>query len=144
MLHDRLRYDQKVVAMSNAKYRPSLSLPEIELIILAIGQLPATVSGAAGHSVIQKLKLLTFKADTGITQPAWTAKPRESIESKLGFSNETAPTPAQLRQAAYLLWQSNPAACSEVELERARHYKYDNNMLTDSEREEYETKYFGD
>lgn len=120
-----------------AKFRPSLSLEEIQYLIVNLN----TASSPVAVSVRSKLQLLTAKVNLGLTKPAFITSPKEDIMNQLGESNQT---PAQKRESAYIKYHSNPAACTDEEVKLAKTYMYNNNMMTATEREAYEEEFFGD
>lgn len=50
------------------------------------------------------------------------------------------------KEQAYIKWSSDPTICTEHEVQLATDYRYCNNMMTDQEREDYESylNCFGD
>lgn len=123
------------------KYRPVLTLPELEHLCTILASAPAHDMNAP---LLNKLRLLAFKGAAGITAPAYMAAPRESLEDKLGFApslphNDDArniihgglpDTPInRKRLALYKMWEKYPSALSSSELEQVQQYRYDAQLM---------------
>lgn len=115
------------------KYRMAISLPQIHYLsaLLRADTKEETIS--LREALSTQLKLLAFKAEEGITAPAYAASPRASIEEKLGLEDVE-----ERRLLAYRKWASNPSLCTAQEIADANTYRYTNDMMTIAEEEEYE------
>lgn len=134
--YHRIRNQKELImnAQREQRYRPSFTLPEITTLLKALSSLPPEEV----ESIITKLRLLTFRIELGVTQPAYEGVTKQSQEQKLGLDTQQASTPEERRHSAFLKWQSNPELCSYWESSLAKTYRYDNNMMTQDERSMYE------
>ena len=113
--------------MSGIKFRPSLTLEEIQTILLHLPEIPEHLS------IINKLNIFVLKARHGITQPSHLATGKQSIESQLGFSSQDH-TIETLLDA----WNSNPSILSQAQILRIQHHRYTHDMMSPSEEYQYE------
>ena len=119
------------------KYRPSLTLQQIQYI-LHVSSLDTSIETEDIRiSLTQQLKLLTFKASIGATAPSYVSPPKISLEDKLGIGLSAA----EKRELAYRKYSSNPALCTAQEREQALTYMYDNNMMIESEAAAFEKEF---
>lgn len=71
-------------------------------------------------------------------------------EEEIVLKNESPIKPVSSvlvsKEQAYIKWSSDPTTCTENEVQLATDYRYNNNMMTDQERKNYETylNCFGD
>lgn len=111
------------------KFRPSLTLDEINTIVLLLN--------ANGESKLAK-KLNTFilKAQIGITAPSHVTIPKQSLEDSLGFGDpiETNASAEQL----YTIWQTSPSSLSQSQLAQVSHYRYINDLMSPEEESKHE------
>lgn len=121
------------MASKEPKYRISLTLPQIRYLI-SVAQLDTTESmQRLRDSTIAAMKLSLTKAELGITAPAFVAAEKQTMEEKLGLVD-----PAMRREAAYKKWSNNPSLCTSQEIADAQLYRYENDMMTPEEENEYE------
>lgn len=111
----------------NLKFRPSLSLTEIQHIL---HHLPPTGNDA----LRRKLEVFTIKAEHGIASPSHVAIGKQSLESSLGFSADD--TMAQL----LALYQTTPQLLSVTQLTRVQHHRYLNDLMSPEEEAQYEQR----
>lgn len=120
--------------MKEQKFRPSLTLPQIKYLISALTTATPHHRFQALHdSTLAILRTLDFKASEGITTPAYTAAPRETTEEKLGLQD-----PAEIKRAAYEKFLQHPELCSAKELRLAATHRYENDLMSPEEEEEFE------
>lgn len=114
------------------KFRPSLTLDEINTIIAALQ--------AAGESkLVRKLHTFTLKAQIGITSPSHVTVQRQSLEDSLGF-NSVSPL-SNLEQTAeqlFEIWKTSPTSLSTSQLAKVHHHRYTNDLMTPEEESNYE------
>lgn len=125
------------MASKEPKYRISLTLPQIRYLV-SVAQLDTTEAmQRLRDSTISTLKLSLTKAELGITAPAFVASEKQSLEEKLGLID-----PASRREIAYKKWSNNPSLCTSQEIADAQLYRYENDMMTPDEENEYEQATF--
>lgn len=115
---------------SSIKFRPSLSISDIQFIYDTIHALPAS---AQQQSILASFHKLILKAKHGIITPSHLALGKPSIESTLGFSSEDH-TIETLMDA----WASNPSLLSNHQIVRIQHYRYTHDMMSADEEHDYE------
>ena len=115
---------------SSIKFRPSLSISDIQFIYDTIHTLPASPQQ---QSILASFHKLILKARHGIITPSHLALGKPSIESALGFSSEDH-TIETLMDA----WASNPSLLSNHQIARVQHHRYINDMMTTDEEASYE------
>lgn len=120
-----------------AKFRPYLSGIEMHYIIQLINKANDGTQIAA--KIKYQLSKILLGADSGMATPAYVTSPQQSTLDKLGES--CLLTVSQKREAAYIKYQGSPELCNDDEITLARTYMYEHNMLTESERTEYEATY---
>ena len=116
--------------MSGIKFRPSLTIDDIQFIYDALHPLPASPQQ---QSILASLHKMILKAKHGITQPSHLATGKQSIESQLGFSSQDH-TIETLMDA----WNSNPSILSQAQILRIQHHRYTHDMMSPSEEYQYE------
>lgn len=120
------------------KFRPYLTIPEMDVILGALKSTPDNIP----VSLIRYLEGYIYKAKSGISSANYTARPRETLQSKLGFSDSTTTiltrNLSDLKLAAYQKWQNNPASCNPAELARVQMYRYENDLMDIEEEKRYE------
>lgn len=120
---------------SSIKFRPSLSISDIQFIYDTIHALPASPQQ---QSILASFHKLILKAKHGIITPSHLALGKPSIESTLGFSSEDH-TIETLLDA----WASNPSLLSNHQIARIQHHRYVNDLMTPDEEAQYESLYRG-
>jgi len=115
---------------SAVKFRPSLSISDIQFIYDAIHALPASPQQ---QSILASFHKLILKAKHGIITPSHLALGKQSIESQLGFSSQDH-TIETLLDA----WNSNPSILSQAQILRIQHHRYTHDMMSPSEEYQYE------
>lgn len=121
--------------MKEQKFRPSMTLPQIKYLIsvLTTASNPFPQFQQLHDSILVSLRTLDFKASEGITAPAYAAAPRETTEEKLGLQD-----PAEIKLAAYEKFLQHPSLCTAKELRLAATYRYENDLMSPEEEEEFE------
>ena len=109
------------------KYRPSLTLDEINIILLHLPDI------AEHRALINKLNIFNLKAKHGITKPSHLALGKPSIEASLGFTSQDH-TIETLMDA----WNSNPSILSQSQIARIQHHRYLNDLMSPEEESQYE------
>ena len=115
---------------SSIKFRPSLSISDIQFIYDTIHALPAS---AQQQSILASFHKLILKAKHGIITPSHLALGKQSIEYQLGFSSQDH-TIETLLDA----WNSNPSILSQAQILRIQHHRYTHDMMSPSEEYQYE------
>ncbi len=77
----------------NPKYRPYLTLHQIEYLLMRLTEFRSQDQEAEDISVV--LSAIQFKASVGVATGSYTPSPRKTLESKLGFSDSEEMTPEQ-------------------------------------------------
>lgn len=108
------------------KYRPSLTLDEIQFIL-------THPHIAVQPELASKLHTFILKAQHGITKPSHLVLGKQSLESTLGFASEDH-TIETLLDA----WQSNPSILSQSQIAKVQHYRYTHDLMSPSEESAYE------
>jgi hypothetical protein len=124
--------------MSEPKYRPSLAANEIHYIISLVQN--DTEHPELAQSVLAKLKLFVAKMNLGIVSPAFCSTARQSIEQRLGIDVSVTVSPLLNRELAFNKWQKTPELCSAAEIKLAQTYRYENDLMTQDEESEYESR----
>lgn len=105
------------------KFRPSLSLNEIQHIIASLGD-----GSPQSTAIIASLNKMVLKAKHGIITPSHaTTTPEES----LGFTESI--------HTLLDIWQSNPTLLTQSQLLVVQHHRYTHDMMTPQEEKEYES-----
>lgn len=103
------------------KFRPSLTLPEIQTILQFLP--PAAIH----NPLRRKLEVFTLKAQHGITNPSHVAIGQQSIESRLGLTED-----ARI-DTLLAVYQTNPSILSRDQLTRVQFHRFQNDMMTPEE-----------
>lgn len=122
--------------MSNiqTKFRPSLTLDEINTIIAALQS-----TGEA--KLVRKLHTFTLKAQVGITSPSHVTIPKQSLEDSLGFGSSpstSSTNQGQTGEQLYEIWKTSPTSLSSAQLSLVAHHRYTNDLMTPEEESNYE------
>lgn len=123
--------------MSQAKYRLSFTEQEINYLHQLVCTDPSSATKDLQDRLHRYFKLMKTKLEIGAVSAAFTSSPKKSLEEKLGMLD-----PVEAREAAYLKWQTNPALCTEEEVQKAKTHMYENGLFTESEEEEFEAEMF--
>lgn len=119
--------------MSQAKYRLSFTEQEINYLHQLVCTDPFPATKDLQDRLHRYFKLMKTKLEIGAVSAAFTSSPKKSLEEKLGIID-----PVEAREAAYLKWQTNPAICTEEEIQKAKTHMYENDMMTAEEEEAFE------
>lgn len=119
--------------MDEKKYRPALSVAEINYLIALCNLDARPETMEMGFVIASRLKVFLLKAQLGITGAAFTSSPKSTLEEKLGLESHE-----QKRASAYLKWSLSPEFCTEQEIKLAQAYRYENNLMTPGEMINYE------
>lgn len=117
--------------MAEIKYRPSLSLSEIDILVTRL-------EGSGYTNLCNKLKLCKMKAEFGIIKPSYVASeiaPPTDAE-KLGFEDISPPAPED-REKLFNAWRLAPKTITAKQLELVDLYRWENNMMTEEEEAAY-------
>ena len=114
------------------KFRPSLTLDEINTIIAAL-------QSAGESKLVRKLHTFTLKAQIGITSPSHVTVPKQSLEDSLGF-NSVSPLSnlEQTGEQLFEIWKTSPTSLSTSQLAKVHHHRYTNDLMTPEEESNYE------
>lgn len=112
------------------KFRPSLTLEQIEYILSLRGNDPIIE-----HEIRKSLEPFKRKADAGIISPSHISTGRISMADSLGFSTVIDNDVESLVE----IWKTNPASLSPKQLEKVSHHRYVNDMMTAEEECMYES-----
>lgn len=115
---------------NNLKFRPSLTLSEIEFILASI-QWAANPQQA---ELMRKLEVFTLKAKHGITKASHVLTPRQSLGASLGME------PDDSMETLLALWNSPDTrkALSASQLARIQHHRYINDLMSPEEEKIHE------
>lgn len=121
--------------MAQAKFRPSFTIAEINYILDVVAADNREATSRLRDNVHKQLQVFSLKARIGAVSASHTSKAAEriSIEDALDDS------PAQRREKSYQLWCMNPALCTPQQISLAKTYRYENNLMSPDEEEEYES-----
>lgn len=119
--------------MAQEKFRPALSVAEINYIIALCNLDSRPETAEMGFTIASRLKVFLLKSQLGITGAAFTSSPIRTLDEKLGLDS-----PEEKRLAAYTKWQLNPAFCTEDELKLAETYRYENGLMTSEQERQHE------
>ena len=119
--------------MSQAQYRLSFTEQEINYLHQLVCTDPSSATKDLQDRLHRYFKLMKTKLEIGAVSAAFTSSPKKSLEEKLGMLD-----PVEAREAAYLKWQTNPALCTEEEIQKAKTHMYENDMMTAEEEEAFE------
>lgn len=115
----------------NSKFRPSLTIDEINTIVFLLN-----ASGEA--KLAKKLNTFILKAQIGITAPSHVTIPKQSLEDSLGFGSESSNTMHQTIEQLYTIWQTSPSSLSQSQLAQVSHYRYINDLMSSEEEAKHE------
>lgn len=118
--------------MSNEKFRPYLTGPELQLILAALKSQPSPPVG-----LIRYLETFAIKIERGVIAPAVTLQP--TIEQKLGLIPEPA-MPAdsiQVLVTNYEMFPSERTKLSPRQLEAIQQYRFANDRMSEQEECDY-------
>ena len=113
------------------KYRPYLTLPELDIIISSL-----KISGSNPH-LIHYLEGFKSKIDLGITSPNLTLTPRPTLSARLELGDAGDSTVnisiETKRSNAYTKWLSSPQRCTPLEIELTHLYRFENDLMSHEE-----------
>ena len=118
------------------KFRPYLTPTELELIISSL----ATTNPSS--PLIKYLKTYQLKIDNGLLSPQINTAPTLIEKLELDTisprqNNIPSKSLARLKLEAYNKWLDNPAKCTILELDRAMLYRFENDLMTPEEEDNY-------
>jgi hypothetical protein len=117
--------------MATQKFRPYFTLDELTEISSALK------IASKNRNLIKYVDTQIVKASSGLSQPQYTTNPAPTISQKLGLEQVLdSMTDKKLR--AYQKFQVTPAICTVNELDLAKMYRYENNLMDTEEEAEYE------
>lgn len=125
---------------SKIKFRPSLTAGQIEHIIHILST--AGENSPLNQSCLKSLRMFSLKAQHGIVSPSHLALGRESLEASLGFSQD-APAKTTTVELLYQVWQTHPTTLTPAQLHQVQSYRYQNNLMSPEEEQEYDMKILG-
>lgn len=113
------------------KYRPSLSLDEIQFILTH----PAI---AAWPELESKLRTFTIKAKHGLVKPSHVlnAPSKGSITDELGFSS--TPSPSAHMDSLLKIYNEHPDLLTPSQLADVMHHRYIHDLMSPDEEQAYE------
>lgn len=127
------------MAAPSNKYRPYLTMQQIKYFIELAESDQRAETEALRLKSLRELKLFVAKSDLGLVNSALTVVGKQSTEDKLGFTSESGDTPEQKREKAYQLWRVNPQLCDDNQIQMAKLYMYENDLMSPDEEAEYES-----
>lgn len=110
------------------KFRPSLTLEQIEYILALRGNDPIME-----HEIKRSLEPFKRKADAGIISPSHISTGRTSMADSLGFTFKEDTVEALLEA-----WKLSPTTLSASQLAKVQHHRYISDMMTPEEESAYE------
>jgi hypothetical protein len=119
--------------MSTAKFRPSMSLAEINYILSLAELDDRETTQNIRRAVQNKFKIFTTKISLKMTRPGYIAEPRERTEDILDDG-------ADKRARLFRLWQEDPSLVTESQMKQIQLYRYENDLMTPEEEEEFENE----
>ena len=125
---------------SKIKFRPSLTAGQIEHIIHILST--AGENSPLNQSCLKSLRMFSLKAQHGIISPSHLSLGRESLESSLGFTT-SEPVTTTTVELLYRVWQSHPTTLTPSQLQQVQSYRYQNNLMSPEEEQEYDMKILG-
>lgn len=123
---------------SKIKFRPSLTAGQIEHIIHILST--AGENSPLNQSCLKSLRMFSLKAQHGIVSPSHLSLGRESLESSLGFTTSEPVTTVEL---LYKVWQTHPTTLTPAQLQQVQSYRYQNNLMSPEEEQDYDMKILG-
>lgn len=124
--------------MAEIKYRPSLSLSEIDILVLKL-------DGSGYDSLQGKLKLCKMKAEFGLIKPSYIASdiaPPTDAE-KLGFEDSKTLSEED-KDKLLKVWETAPKTLTAKQLEIVQTHRWESGLMGEEEEKEYVRKTFGD
>lgn len=118
------------------KYRPAFTKQEIIYIIGLCSLDKRAGTTEMAFTIAARLKVFALKADLHMIIPAFESSPKVSLEDKLGLGDETL---ISKRQRAYEKFKLNPEYCSNIEIQMANTYLYENGLMTEEQEKAYES-----
>jgi hypothetical protein len=120
--------------MSNQKFRPYFTASELTEVIRCLK------TGSANKALIRYLETFAIKIEHGVMAANITLKP--TIAEKLGMADRLPGTRTlqEQRADAYTKWSQDPSKCTSQEIARCLMYRYENDLMSESEEREYEQK----
>lgn len=110
-------------------YRPSLTLAEIQFILLEIDW---DKGPEYQDDLKRKLEVFTLKAKHGITRPSHVRVGKPSKEAELGFTED------ERLETLLEAYQISPTSLSVRQMKLVQHHRYINDMMTPEEEAQYE------
>jgi len=120
--------------MANQKFRPYLTLQQIKYFIQLAEADNRAETEPLRLRVLRELKLFVAKNDLGLVRPALVVTEKKTMEDKLGLGATTT------REEAYNLWRANPDLCTPQQLQQAKLYRYENDLMSPAEEAQYESE----
>ena len=119
--------------MATPKYRPYFTGPELAEVQRALKLVSLNVE------LIRYLETFSLKIASGIQEPNITLKP--TISERLGMSDRLPSLNlSELKLAAYNKWLDSPQKCTPQEIARTLMFRYENDLMSEEEEREYESK----
>lgn len=129
---------------THQKYRPYLTLQQIRYFIELAESDNRSETEALKLKSLRELKLFIAKNDLGLIRPALVTVDKKTISEQLGLessaSSSSTEFPALARKQAYDLWTMNPQLCTEHQIKLAQLYRYENDLMSPDEEEQYESE----
>lgn len=115
---------------SLSKFRPSFSAAQIHYL----HQLVQSDRHQGTESLKQELdryfKVFILKMEVGSISEAFSSTPKLSVEERLGLDDT--------KESAYQLYIGNPKLCTPYQIQQARTYMYENDLMTAAEESAFE------
>lgn len=122
----------------NATYRVVMSGP---LINYLVDNARSNLNDPFSREILQRLAATHSKIIDGVAKPMNVETRKLSVSQKLGFEDVPKTDYKALRLAAYNKWLITPERCGAEELAYAHTYRYENDMMDQSEQDDYEIKH---
>jgi hypothetical protein len=116
------------------KLRPVITAQQLAYLIDLIENDNRSATESIRDDLFKYLKLFQAKVSIGIVSPSYTVQGKRSIDQMLGEDD----TPASKREKAYHLYIESPHLCTPQQVSLAQLYRYENNLMTPEEEEDYE------
>ncbi len=132
---------------STVKYRPSLTASQITHLLGLCKSSPSTLS----LSCARTLSVVVTKIQNDSLTPAYVPTARETLEASLGLAptidltralREESESREKEKSRLYMIWLDSPSSLSVPELERVQEYRFEENLMSQSESQEYEAALF--
>ena len=117
------------------KYRPYLSINQINYFLHLAENDNRAETEVLRALTVKELKLFITKNSLGAVTPQYIAEGRKSVADRLGMSID----PAARREQLHNLWKQSPQLLSDSDLRQVQLYRYENNLMSEAEEEQYET-----